>query len=65
MLLLLVLLTVGAPLQVTYELKILSTALFSVAMLRRRLSSGQWVALVLLFAGVSMVQVMANIGPVW
>ncbi len=47
----------AATYQVTYELKILTTAFFSVAMLQRRLSRRQWLALVLLFLGVSMVQV--------
>ena len=42
--------------QVTYQLKILTTALFSVFMLNKRLSKLQWCALVLLFAGVSVVQ---------
>lgn len=43
-------------LQVTYQLKILTTALFSVAMLRKPLSRLQWTALLLLFIGVSVVQ---------
>ncbi|KAF1391010.1 hypothetical protein PFLUV_G00064080 [Perca fluviatilis] len=42
---------------VTYQLKILTTALFSVLMLRKSLSRVQWVSLVLLFAGVAIVQV--------
>uniref|UniRef100_A0A3B3XQF7 Uncharacterized protein n=1 Tax=Poecilia mexicana TaxID=48701 RepID=A0A3B3XQF7_9TELE len=45
------------PLQVTYQLKILTTALFSVLMLRKSLSRVQWVSLLLLFAGVAIVQV--------
>ena len=43
--------------QVSYQLKIITTALFSVAMLRRSLSSAQWMSLLLLFAGVATVQV--------
>lgn len=43
--------------QVTYQLKILTTALFSVLMLRKSLSRVQWVSLLLLFAGVAIVQV--------
>ncbi|XP_028438951.1 UDP-galactose translocator isoform X2 [Perca flavescens] len=47
----------AATFQVTYQLKILTTALFSVLMLRKSLSRVQWVSLVLLFAGVAIVQV--------
>ena len=45
--------------QVTYQLKILTTALFSVLMLNKKLSSVQWGSLVLLFAGVALVQVQS------
>ena len=41
----------------TYQLKILTTALFSVLMLRKSLSRVQWISLLLLFAGVAIVQV--------
>ncbi|XP_041656299.1 UDP-galactose translocator [Cheilinus undulatus] len=47
----------AATFQVTYQLKILTTALFSVMMLRKSLSKVQWVSLLLLFAGVAIVQV--------
>uniref|UniRef100_A0A8C1WPL6 Solute carrier family 35 member 2 n=1 Tax=Cyprinus carpio TaxID=7962 RepID=A0A8C1WPL6_CYPCA len=47
----------AATFQVTYQLKILTTALFSVLMLRKSLSKIQWISLVLLFAGVAIVQV--------
>ncbi|CAG8956624.1 hypothetical protein HYFRA_00011935 [Hymenoscyphus fraxineus] len=42
--------------QVLYQLKILTTALFSVTMLGRALSSKKWIALVLLTLGVAVVQ---------
>ncbi|CDJ67155.1 UDP-N-acetylglucosamine transporter, putative [Eimeria necatrix] len=46
----------GAMYQVTYQLKILTTALLSVLILGRRLSVLRWSALFLLFAGVSLIQ---------
>ncbi|GMM51407.1 hypothetical protein DASB73_023650 [Starmerella bacillaris] len=42
--------------QVTYQLKILTTAFFSVIMLHRNLSRNQWLMLLLLTIGVTMVQ---------
>ncbi len=47
----------AATYQVTYQLKILTTALFSVLMLGKKLDPIKWVSLVLLMAGVSLVQV--------
>lgn len=41
----------------TYQLKILTTALFSVGMLNKRLNLYQWIALVILFLGIALVQV--------
>lgn len=43
--------------QVTYQLKILTTALFSVSMLGKRLGFYQWLSLLFLMAGVTLVQV--------
>ena len=43
--------------QVSYQLKILTTALFSVIMLRKSLSATQWVSLIILFIGIATVQV--------
>jgi solute carrier family 35 (UDP-sugar transporter), member A1/2/3 len=45
--------------QVTYQLKILTTALFSVAMLGKKLTLVKWFALILLMAGVAMVQMQS------
>ncbi|XP_065649460.1 UDP-galactose translocator-like [Hydra vulgaris] len=50
----------AATFQVTYQLKILTTALFSVLMLNKSLSKGQWFSLLLLFVGVALVQFQPN-----
>lgn len=50
----------AATFQVTYQLKILTTALFSVLMLSKALSKMQWVALLILFVGVATVQLQPH-----
>ncbi|KAF1363041.1 nucleotide-sugar transporter [Lizonia empirigonia] len=47
----------AATFQVTYQLKILTTAMFSVLMLGRSLSSRKWLSLLVLVIGVSIVQI--------
>ena len=46
----------AAVFQVTYQIKILTTALFSVLLLGKRLTPTKWGALVVLAAGVALVQ---------
>lgn len=47
----------AATFQVTYQLKILTTAIFSVMILGRTLSMRKWLSLLLLIVGVSIIQV--------
>uniref|UniRef100_A0A0K0EXN2 UDP-galactose translocator (inferred by orthology to a human protein) n=1 Tax=Strongyloides venezuelensis TaxID=75913 RepID=A0A0K0EXN2_STRVS len=46
----------AATFMVTYQLKILTTAIFTVVILRRKLSVLQWISLLVLFSGVVIVQ---------
>ncbi|KAI8973899.1 nucleotide-sugar transporter-domain-containing protein [Pilobolus umbonatus] len=46
----------AATFQVTYQMKIMSTAVFSVVLLGRSLSRDKWIALFLLMIGVTLVQ---------
>ncbi|CAO3700968.1 unnamed protein product [Rhizopus stolonifer] len=46
----------AATFQVTYQMKIMSTAMFSVVLLGRSLSRDKWLALLLLMIGVTLVQ---------
>nr|CAD2203788.1 unnamed protein product [Meloidogyne enterolobii] len=45
---------------VTYQLKILTTAIFTVLILKRKLSIQQWISLIVLIFGVAIVQISAN-----
>ena len=50
----------AAEFQVAYQLKLLTTAFFSIILLKRKINLKQWLSLVLLFAGVSIVEVSTN-----
>ncbi|WVN88603.1 uncharacterized protein L203_103814 [Cryptococcus depauperatus CBS 7841] len=52
-----------ATFQVTYQMKILTTAFFSVLFLGRRLSRAKWASLVLLAVGVGIVQLQSTSSP--
>ncbi|KAG9097568.1 hypothetical protein FRC06_007419 [Ceratobasidium sp. 370] len=49
-----------ATFQVTYQMKILTTAAFSVMLLRKRLSRPKWAALFFLAVGVGIVQIQST-----
>lgn len=51
----------AATFQVTYQMKIITTAMFSVLLLNRQLSRQKWVALCILTAGIAIVQ-LSNLG---
>lgn len=47
----------AATFQVTYQMKILTTAMFSVVMLKKVLSTKKWLSLLLLTIGIGIVQI--------
>ncbi|XP_041474528.1 CMP-sialic acid transporter-like isoform X1 [Lytechinus variegatus] len=47
----------AATYQITYQLKIITTAMFMVVMIGKKINPMQWLAIFLLFAGVAAVQV--------
>ncbi|KAL0580353.1 hypothetical protein V5O48_001690 [Marasmius crinis-equi] len=51
-----------ASFQVTYQMKILTTAAFSVVLLRKKLTSTKWLALFFLAIGVGIVQIQTSSG---
>lgn len=53
----------AATFQVTYQLKILTTAIFSVTMLGHTLGLRRWSSLILLMAGVAIVQIPSGSDP--
>lgn len=52
-----------ATFQVTYQMKILTTAAFSVILLRKKLSKAKWAALFFLALGVGIVQIQSTAPP--
>ncbi|XP_045624496.2 UDP-N-acetylglucosamine transporter isoform X1 [Procambarus clarkii] len=50
----------AATYQVTYQMKILTTAMFAVLILHKQLRGTQWTSLLLLTAGVALVQLSAS-----
>lgn len=48
--------------QVSYQMKILTTAAFSVALLRKQISTRKWLALLALALGVGIVQIQSGSG---
>ena len=46
--------------QVLYQMKIITTAVFSVMMLSRKIFSSQWISIIALAAGVALVQLSQN-----
>jgi len=53
-----------ASFQVTYQMKILTTAAFSVALLRKKLTTTKWLSLFFLAIGVGIVQIQTTAGHV-
>jgi solute carrier family 35 (UDP-sugar transporter), member A1/2/3 len=53
-----------ASFQVTYQMKILTTAAFSVALLRKKLTPTKWLSLFFLAIGVGIVQIQTTAGHV-
>ena len=49
-----------ATYQITYQLKILTTAMFAVTMLNKKLISTQWLSLLILIAGVAKLKKLKN-----
>jgi len=46
----------AATFQITYQMKLIMTAIFSVLILKRKLFKHQWISIVLLAAGIALVQ---------
>lgn len=47
----------AATFQITYQLKILTTAIFAIILLGKRLTCNNWLSLILLMSGVLLIQV--------
>lgn len=52
----------AATFQVTYQFKIITTAIFSVTMLRRQISTFKWATIVMLTVGIALVQMPSGSG---
>ena len=51
----------AATYQITYQMKILTTAMFMVLMLHKRITPTQWISLLILITGVVFVQVRVQV----
>jgi len=53
----------AAPYQVIYQIKVITTAIFSVLLLNKKLDLNKWLSLILLMIGVALVQLSLTADP--